>query len=89
MLLGAAHGDEIPYLYNLTMFDYSSFSMEKLSNSLICLKWYFWSLKLWNPCNFWSFSKKSLMGKELKSESKSYKLMEQMTEMWINFAKTG
>ena len=50
----------------------------------------FWDYKLWNPLNLINqlFIYKFAF-KKYKPKSEEYKLMEQMTELWINFAKNG
>ena len=81
--------DEIPYLLNPTIFESAKFSVEKFLKSLSYIKWCIGSLGLWNPFSLINFLKKHQSKSRMLPNTKSYRVMEQMTEMWTNFAKTG
>ena len=72
------------------MFDAKNVTFDSISKNLSSFKWAFWNLSLWNPFKLFSFLFKYLSGaKPVKKGSTNYLMMEKMTELWVNFAKTG
>ena len=50
----------------------------------------FFTLNLWNPLNLFNcLLKFRLARKTFVKDTDDYKLMDQMTDLWINFAKNG